>query len=123
MSLTEEEQQELERLTIAFDEFQGRGVDLAERIDYLTAKADWDGAMACPQCGSTELATIEQLEGTAACTISESGDIDWEGRTDVNWDSSTTIGVECRGCGWEDQGESLTANLKRSYEVTWSDQS
>ena len=62
----------------------------------------------CPQCGSADLATTEHLtascQGHATLTIEPDGsrrpEFHLGGWTDVNWDSSTTVGVECRSCLW-----------------------
>ena len=62
----------------------------------------------CPGCGSSDLARSELLKassrGRATLTIESDGELRREfhhdGWTDVNWDSSTTVGVECRSCTW-----------------------
>jgi hypothetical protein len=66
----------------------------------------------CPGCGSTDLATSELLTGSscgrATLTIEPGGELHPEfhhdGWTDVNWGSSTTVGVECRSCMWSYTG-------------------
>jgi hypothetical protein len=67
--------------------------------------------LCCPACGSADLASIEQLtascQGHATLTIETGGELHPEfhpgGWTDVNWDSSTTVGVQCRSCMWSYQ--------------------
>lgn len=56
--------------------------------------------LACPQCGSTNLATVESVLGTCASVFYVSGDIEGGGETDMSWDSSETVGVECLSCYW-----------------------
>ena len=68
--------------------------------------------LCCPECGSADLASIEQLtascQGHATLTISHEGELRPEfhprGWTDVHWDSSTTVGIECRSCTWSSKG-------------------
>lgn len=69
-------------------------------------------ALACPQCGSTDLRTIETIIGT--CYLScierdENGELDFEhcGETDVCWDSTTSTGLECGNCLWQASGETM----------------
>lgn len=74
--------------------------------------------LGCPDCGETgELATIEQLVGTARCVVSRGEDgrieLDHEGYTEVCWDSSETIGIECQDCGFEYQGADWEALFSR----------
>ena len=80
----------------------------------------------CPQCRAADLATIEQLtascQGHATLTIEPDGGLRPEfhpgGWTDVNWDSSTTAGIECRSCAWSYQGadhlEQLTFSMREA---------
>ena len=81
----------------------------------------------CPGCGSTDLATSELLTasscGRATLTIEPDGELRPEfhhdGWTDVNWDSSTTVGVECRSCMWSYTGadslEQLTIDFTEDH--------
>ena len=83
-------------------------------MDYITTQARRAVKLylCCPACGSADLASIEQLtascQGHATLTIEPRGELHAEfhpcGWTDVNWDSSTTVGVECRSCTWSYQG-------------------
>ena len=65
-----------------------------------------------PVCGSAQLATTATLRGssngTARLTIEPNGELRSEFVhdlwTDAHWDSSSTIGVECRSCLWSYQG-------------------
>lgn len=68
--------------------------------------------LACPKCGDAEeLGTIERLHGVAGCSqITAEDGPDWAGRTDLDWDSSKTVGVACR-CGWEYLGDDWKARL------------
>lgn len=69
---------------------------------------DTDTRLACPECGSDDLATIEVVEGTCDSdfVITKDGErVDFgQGETDLDWDTSTTIGVTCNGCDWEERG-------------------
>ena len=62
-------------------------------------------ALECPKCGSQELATIEDLTGSAEglASVDEDGTrrFDHGGYTEIHWDSSETQGIECRACGWQ----------------------
>jgi hypothetical protein len=81
----------------------------------------------CPQCGGADLATIERLtatcQGHATLTIEADGELRPEfhpgGWTDVNWDSSTTVGLECRSCQWRHEGDDhlnqLTAEITEDH--------
>lgn len=73
--------------------------------------------MVCPNCASSELATIEQLTGYAGVqiTTNERGNIlrDWDGETEVDWDASQTVGIMCRACGWEHEEEGWIHELLR----------
>ena len=64
--------------------------------------------LVCPNCGSTDLATIEDLSGSAHCKAVLDPDtgarsVEYDGWTEVHWDSSTSMGIECRSCGWEQE--------------------
>jgi hypothetical protein len=74
-------------------------------------------ALRCPQCRDDRaLATVERLEGAAECSsIEKSGPVH-SGYTHVNWDSSTTIGVTCRSCMWEQIGDDWIGYLKEPGE-------
>lgn len=56
--------------------------------------------LACPSCGSVELKTLESLLGTCEATFYADGETDFGGYTEVSWDSSETVGVECGHCAW-----------------------
>jgi hypothetical protein len=67
-------------------------------------------ALACPECGQSDgLATVERLFGTCdgEFTLGKDGFVVFTGGgyTDVNWDSTESVGVICRNCGWEFDGE------------------
>jgi hypothetical protein len=72
-------------------------------------------ALACPSCGSTELSTIEEIQGLAGCTVTRNADgtadIDHDGYTDILWDTSTTAGVSCASCEWDYRGDDWAAQL------------
>lgn len=70
----------------------------------------------CPKCYSPErLGTLEVIEGAAGATItmSDSGqvEVDYDGGTDVFWDSSTTVGVICQSCSWQHKGDDWASAL------------
>lgn len=58
----------------------------------------------CPSCAEGDmLSTIEKLVGLAECDeITKSGP-EWNGTTNVIYDTSETVGVSCE-CGWEYEG-------------------
>ena len=119
MALTDEEQAELERLNVEFQAFSGRGVELADRIDYLTEKESWTGVLGCPECGDTYLATIEKLTGYSILTEVTADDLTYEGTTEMDWDSTTTVGVRCMACWWTANGthSEFAKALKPPYEL------
>jgi len=97
-------------------------------MDYITTQAPRAVKLylRCPECGSADLASIEQLtascQGHATLTIEPDGELRPEfhpgGWSDVNWDSSTTVGVECRSCMWSyhgpDQLDQLTFSMQEA---------
>jgi rubredoxin len=64
--------------------------------------------LCCPACGSDRLETIEQLyghaRGAATLHVDPDGrlttDFEHYGDTDVDWNSSTTVGIRCSACAW-----------------------
>lgn len=60
--------------------------------------------LTCPECKQGDsLSTTERILGSAQCNeINEDGP-DYNGYTDVWYDTSETIGVSCL-CGWEYEG-------------------
>lgn len=45
----------------------------------------------CPKCRSTRLATVEDIQGYAFCTVdAQTGEIAFRGDTEVIWDTSTS---------------------------------
>lgn len=45
----------------------------------------------CPKCRTDRLATVESIQGLAFCTVDkQSGEISFDGNTDVLWDTSTS---------------------------------
>ena len=59
--------------------------------------------LACPRCGLRRISTIEHLAAIARChaiTVDATGQpqFHWTGWTDVAWDASTTIGLQCDDC-------------------------
>ena len=59
-------------------------------------------SLCCPKCsGTSELGSIESVKGFCHILIDADND-DWTfgGRTDMNWDSTTSIGWMCRSCNW-----------------------
>jgi hypothetical protein len=68
--------------------------------------------LACPACGSTSLSTVEQLTGAGRCRaiqVRADGTLQcrWTGWTDISWDSSRTVGLQCDQCGHVDRGGRL----------------
>lgn len=67
---------------------------------------------ACPACGSTDqLATMEDIMGSALVHVTDDGQVEHDGETIIHWDTSTTTGGECRACGWESDGDDWTDAL------------
>lgn len=71
----------------------------------------------CPNCGDGgELATIEKIYAHAHLNkVTEEEGLDQTGETDVDWDSSETVGIYCGSCGWDRftlDGEHITAHLQ-----------
>ena len=59
--------------------------------------------LACPHCGSTRLSSVEQVTATGRCdaiTLDADGTAKFHhtGWTDVDWNQTTTIGVQCERC-------------------------
>lgn len=68
-----------------------------------------DITLCCPACGSSDLATIEDLLGSAGCEVFRDGKTgegvhNYDGWTEVSWDSSESKGFECRSCHWTQEG-------------------
>lgn len=58
----------------------------------------------CPGCGETDgLSTVELLRGYAGCSFFRLDDGSLQtafgGYTDINWDTTRTVGLECARCG------------------------
>lgn len=67
--------------------------------------------MKCPSCGEVDtLATLETLEGLAECDFIYPEGPEWNGTTDVLYDTSKTVGICCQ-CGWEHKGEDWIDHL------------
>ncbi len=66
--------------------------------------------LACPECGSTRLSSVENLNAAGRChgvDVRADGalEFDWTGWTDVHWDASETIGLCCEDClHYDDEG-------------------
>jgi hypothetical protein len=63
----------------------------------------------CPACGGSELRTVETIIGTCGVTITRdpwtnTPRLNFDGETQMFWDTSTTIGIEC-ACGWDYRGD------------------
>lgn len=61
--------------------------------------------LGCPECGCTELSTIEHLRGDARVRIERDEHAEirhvFSGRTEIDWDSAETVGIRCSVCEWE----------------------
>jgi hypothetical protein len=78
-------------------------------------------AVGCPRCRSTDLGTLENLLGTAGCRVRRiGGELEFvhDGWTDVDWDSSTSIGITCRSCSWEDSDKGWEHRLLHERKGT-----
>jgi hypothetical protein len=64
--------------------------------------------LACPVCGCTDLATLEEIPGTCPVQMRRDGngglDIDWGGDADVDWNGQRSVGVRCGRCPWSYTG-------------------
>ena len=69
--------------------------------------------LACPTCATTDdLQTIESLYGHASTTrIEADRTIDFTGWTEIDWDSSQTVGAFCKNCGWSHEGDDWLGHL------------
>lgn len=72
--------------------------------------------LVCPVCQSDNLGTTEEISGVACChayveVASGQRLIEHDGWTDVCWDSSTTIGMECRDCQWHSKSANWLIEL------------
>lgn len=84
-------------------------------------------SLRCPECGCADLATTEALtascQGHATVTVEADGtrtrEFNSGGWTDIDWDSSTTVGVACRSCLWSYEGDDhlgqLTPGIKEDH--------
>ncbi|HEU0130803.1 MAG TPA: hypothetical protein VFQ85_07410 [Mycobacteriales bacterium] len=67
--------------------------------------------LVCPNCARNDgLSTTERLSGHAPIVhVTAAADgtrhFDWVGRTEVDYDSATTVGVNCCYCGWSYDGD------------------
>jgi hypothetical protein len=73
--------------------------------------------MCCPVRRGQELSTIEVLTGLAGVTVYEDGTFDFKGSTDVEWDSSRTIGMCCQRCEWTYVGQDWAVKLIPGQQV------
>lgn len=74
---------------------------------------DKEKQLACPDCATADdLQTIETLYGFAHTTrIGADGSIDYAGWTEVDWDSSQSVGAYCGNCGWSYESDDWLAHL------------
>ena len=69
--------------------------------------------LSCPKCGESDrLSTTERLIGLALCEIYDNDRIEYEGSTEILWDTSETIGITC-SCGWEYEGDDWINQLTK----------
>lgn len=51
----------------------------------------------CPECDQAAAGTVEVIYGVALLVFTEDGNAEYEGQTDIDWDSQTTVlGVDGR---------------------------
>jgi hypothetical protein len=73
--------------------------------------------LVCPACDSDDLASVEQIIGHAPVTIKTRARasgvpaMHYHGRTDLLWDTTKSIGIHCRSCGWERLGSDCLDQL------------
>ena len=73
--------------------------------------------LACPKCyDPSGLATVERIIGHAPITarLDAAGamQLDSAHRTELDWDSTTTVGVSCRYCLWTYEGVDWPSQLQ-----------
>jgi hypothetical protein len=76
--------------------------------------------LACPQCGSEDLATTEDISGSAhghAAVVRGERVFNHTGWTDVHWDSAESTGVECLSCFWRQEAAQDGPALDELVEV------
>lgn len=102
MSLDEHEQHELERLEAVFDAAGGRGVDVAERIDFLRTKRD--GVDVVVHLEISEVIHMDAGEFEAVVEDAVAGESGGGGGTISAWtvhvegvEHGTTLAVRVRG--------------------------
>ena len=76
----------------------------------------------CPNCGMQDfpLSSIEQLTGYAVITLTETeGQLaaEFYGQTNMDWNSSQTVGYLCENC-YEELPEAYQAALDRLLGIT-----
>ena len=69
----------------------------------------------CPQCHrDDQLGTIERLDGVAECAEITAEGPEFTGETEVIYDTSETVGVQCQACYWDYIGEDWIKKLATS---------
>jgi len=73
-------------------------------------------ARACPNCQSPELATIEQLLGSAPVTVDDDGTEHWNDSTDVHWTPRPAAGSPADLAGGGTKGSTTSRSSSRKVE-------
>jgi hypothetical protein len=80
--------------------------------------------LACPVCGATELATLQEIRGSCHVQVTRTGDggldIDWGGGADVDWNRQLSVGVRCRRCPWSYTGADWHTQLTAAEPASGS---
>lgn len=87
----------------------------------MSAVTELPVELACPKCQDpSSLATVERIIGHSAIAVrldvAGAMQLDSAHRTELDWDSATTVGVSCRGCFWTYEGEDWPRQLQPAGE-------
>lgn len=67
--------------------------------------------LACPQCGSAELNTLEVVFCTAECDRITTNGPEFSGYTNYDGGDQETTGVVCTSCNWQYEGADWLTKL------------
>jgi hypothetical protein len=70
-----------------------------------------DYALACPNCGSVDLDTLEIATCIAECERITPAGPEFSGTTDYERGDQATIGVICNDCIWQYEGDDWLTKL------------
>lgn len=73
--------------------------------------------LACPSCGSEDLATLEVATCVSLCDEITTDGPEFSGETDFERGSQKTVGVICNACNWQHEDPNWLSALKPAREV------